>query len=304
MIMYEPLVAPRSEYLDVRGLRHHFRHWGDNGAPLLLALHGWMDSSASFQFVADRLARRFHIVAPDWRGFGRTQWGGGDSYEVGEYLGDLDAFCRHLSPSGPLLLLGHSMGGNMAMLYAGVRPDRVAAVVNLEGLGLAAQPAEAAPGRLRQWLDQIAAGARLADYDSPQTYAQRLMRDNPGLDAGKALFLARENGCPDGERWRLRADPAHKIVNRVLYRLEEVLACWRGIAAPVLWVEAADSAVRARAWAEPGYEDRLACVASLQRALVEDAGHMLHQERPDEVAQLVADFLARAATVPDGRPTM
>lgn len=304
MIMYEPLVTHRSEYLEVRGLRHHFRHWGDNGAPVLLALHGWMDSSASFQFVADRLAGDFHIVAPDWRGFGRTQWGGGDSYEVGEYLGDLDAFCRHFSPSAPILLMGHSMGGNMAMLYAGVRSERVGAVVNLEGLGLAAQPADAAPGRLRQWMDQIVAGARLGDYDSPEAYAQRLMRDNPRLDAAKALFLARENGCPEGGRWRLRADPVHKIVNRVLYRLEEVLACWRGIVAPVLWVEAADSAVLAKAVAEPGYEGRLACVASLQRAMVADAGHMLHQDRPAEVAQLVADFLARAATVPGGRPTM
>lgn len=304
MTPYEPLAAPRSEYLDIRGLRHHLRHWGDNGAPLLVALHGWMDSSASFQFVADRLAGAFHVVAPDWRGFGRTQWGGADSYEVGEYLGDLDALCRHLAPTGPILLMGHSMGGNMAMLYAGVRPERVAALVNLEGLGLPAVKAEAVPGRLRQWLDQIAGGARLSDYDSQEAYARRLLQANPRLGAAQAAFLARENGCAQGERWRLRADPAHKIVNRVAYRLEEVLACWREIIAPVLWVEAACSASRARMLAEPGYEDRLACVASLQRVVVEDAGHMMHHDRPAEVAQLVADFLTPLATGRGPRPTM
>ncbi|VCU72577.1 Haloalkane dehalogenase [Pigmentiphaga humi] len=302
--MYEPLAPSRSEYLQIRGLRHHFRCWGERDAPLLLALHGWMDSSASFQFIADRLAGRYRIVAPDWRGFGKTAWSGGDSYEVGEYLGDLDAFCRHFSPSSPLLLLGHSMGGNMSMLYAGVRPERVAAVVNLEGLGLPAVAAQAVPARLRQWLDQIAAGARLGDYDDAAAYAQRMLRDNPRLDPDRALFLASENGHEAGGRWRLRADPAHKIVNRVAYRIEEVLACWRAIAAPVLWVEAAESAQRARMHALPDYAGRLACVASMQRAEVADAGHMLHQERPAEVADLVSGFLERFAPVPAAGPTM
>lgn len=302
--MYKPLVPSRSDYLEIRGLRHHFRHWGDTDAPMVLALHGWMDSSASFQFIADHLGSGFHLVAPDWRGFGRTAWGGSDSYEVGEYLGDLDAFCRHFSPSAPLAVLGHSMGGNIAMLYAGVRPERVDAVVNLEGLGLPAVSPEAVPGRLRQWLDQIATGARLGDYADAQAYAQRLVRDNPRLDPARAAFLAQENGQQAEGRWRLRADPAHKIINRVAYRVEEVLACWREIAAPVLWVEAADSPMRAKMLAEPGYEDRLRCVASLQRVLVEEAGHMLHQERPAEVAQLVADFLGRVTTQRGARPTM
>jgi len=302
--MYKPLVPPRSAYLEIRGLRHYFRHWGDPGAPLVLALHGWMDSSATFQFLADFLAGRFHIVAPDWRGFGRTEWAGTDSYEVGEYLGDLDAFCRHLSPSAPIALLGHSMGGNIAMLYAGVRRDRVAAVVNLEGLGLPAVPPEAVPARLRQWLDEIADPPTLWDYPDVHAYAQRLLRDNSRLDPDKAAFLAEENGRAAGGRWKLRADPAHKIVNRVAYRLEEVLACWREIAAPVLWVEAAGSSVRAKMLAQPGYEQRLQCVASLQRVVVDDAGHMLHQERPAEVAQLVADFLGPLLLPRCTRPTM
>ena len=152
--------------------------------------------------------------------------------------------------------------------------------------------------------DEIATGAMLMDYADAGAYAQRMMRDNPRLDPSFAVFLARENGHEIDGRWKLRANPAHMIVNRVAYRLEEVLACWREIAAPVLWVEARDSASRSRMLKEPGYEDRLKCVALLQRALVEDAGHMLHQERPAEVAQLVADFLGPLLAPRGVRPTM
>jgi pimeloyl-ACP methyl ester carboxylesterase len=234
-------------------------------------------------------------VAPDWRGYGHTAWSGSDSYEVGEYIGDLDTFCRHLSPHEPVRILAHSLGGNVAMMYAGVRPERVAALVNMEGLGLPAIEPAAAPARLIQWLDQIAGGARLADYESAEAYARRLCAANPRLDAARASFLAAHSGVAEGGRWRLLADPAHKVVNRGIYRLEEVLACWRGITAPVLWVEGDDSESRRRMLALPGYEDRLGCVATLQRMVLPDAGHMMHHEQPDALAQRTARFLAAVA---------
>ncbi len=289
--MYVPFFPARSDFVEIRGLRHHFRHWGQEGAPLLLALHGWMDSSVSFQLLADRLADRWHIVAPDWRGFGQTQWGGGDSYEFGEYLGDLDGFCKHYSPQDAVTLMGHSMGGNVSMLFAGVLPDRVKQVINLEGLGMPGIAAAAVPERLRLWLSQIHEGGRLGDYSSYEDYAARLQRGNARLSQAHALFLAKHSGQNVGERWQLFADPAHKVVNRVAYRVEEVLACWRAIKAPVLWVEAADSQVRRNMLALDDYEARLAVVPDLERVLIEDAGHMLHHDQAARVAQLVADFL-------------
>jgi len=289
--MYVPRAASRSEIVTVRGVPHHLRHWGAPEAPLLVMLHGWMDVAASFQFIADHLADRWHVVAPDWRGFGLTGPTGVDCYEFSDYLGDLDALLRHLSPEAPVALVGHSMGGNIAMLYAGVRPDRVCAVVNLEGLGLPGTRADEVPARLASWLDQLQAGARLQDYPSLDAVAERLRKTNPRLTTDRAAFLAQHWARPLGGRWVLLADPAHKILNRVAYRVDEVQACWRAIQAPVLWVEADDSDILRRMTALPDYEGRLAAVGRLQRATVANASHMLHHDQPEEVAQLVAEFL-------------
>lgn len=289
--MYVPRVSSRSETLIVRGVPHHLRHWGTPDAPLLLALHGWMDVAASFQFVADHLADRWHIVAPDWRGFGLTGPTGVDCYEFSDYLGDLDAMLRHLSPDRPVPLVGHSMGGNIAMLYAGVRPERVSAVVNLEGLGLPGTQAGDVPARLASWLDQLVKGATLQDYPSADAVAERLRKTNPRLTPDRAAFLARQWAREVDGRWVLLADPAHKILNRVAYRVDEVQACWRAIQAPVLWVEADDSDILRHMTALPDYRSRLAAVRHLRQTTVADASHMLHHDQPEAVAQLVAEFL-------------
>lgn len=260
---------------------------------MLVVLHGWMDSSASFQFLADELAPRWRVVGLDWRGFGLTGAVGTDCYEFGDYLGDLDAFLRHLSPNAPVSLVGHSMGGNAAMLYAGVRPERVRHMVNLEGLGMRGHQADEVPQRLAIWLDQIAASAsRQSTYDSLDAVALRLRKTNPRLHPDQAAFLATHFAQNTGKHWQLMADPAHKIINRTAYRVDETLACWRQIAAPVLWLEGADSQIRRDMYAVPGYAERLAAVPSLSLSVVADAGHMLHHDQPKVVAQLVADFLA------------
>ena len=123
-----------SEYLPIRGRRYHVRRWGptDEQAPLLFLLHGWMDVSASFQFLVDALARDWRLLAPDWRGFGPSQWND-DAYWFPDYIADLDALLEHYSPEQPARLIGHSLGGNAACLYAGIRPERVERLATLEG---------------------------------------------------------------------------------------------------------------------------------------------------------------------------
>ena len=88
--------ASRSTYLDVRGLRYHVREWGEPGAPILFLFHGWMDVSASFQFLVDALRERWHIVAPDWRGYGLTEWAKADAYWFQEFLADIDRLVAEL----------------------------------------------------------------------------------------------------------------------------------------------------------------------------------------------------------------
>jgi pimeloyl-ACP methyl ester carboxylesterase len=286
----------RSRFVSVRGLRYHLREWGEPGAPQLLLLHGWMDVSASFQFVVDAFERDWHVVAPDWRGFGLSDSGPGDCYWFPDYLGDLDAILDMVSPGEPARLVGHSMGGNVALMYAGVRPARVRAAVNLEGFGLKdCEPAQA-PGRYARWLDELKSPPSVRHYGSVAEVAGRLRRNNARLDAQRAAFLAghwsRRTAQGDYE---IAGDPAHKIVNPVLYRWPEVAACWAAVACPVLWVEATDT--DAHRWAGNADEiaRRVQALNSVELARVADAGHMLHHDQPQAVARLIEEFVGRLA---------
>ncbi len=300
--MYSPQRASRSEFATLRHLNYHLRTWGTPSAsqPPLVMVHGWMDVSASFQFVVDALAQDRHIVAPDWRGYGLTDWPRNDGYWFADYLADLDAIIDHIAPDQPVDLLGHSMGGNVAMLYSGVRPERVRKLINLEGFGMPATRPAQAPGRLARWMDELKALHRgdtvLRPYASADGVARRLMKTNPRLTQDKADWLARHwaRETASGE-WEILGDPAHKLTNPQLYRVEEVLEIYRRITAPVLAVDASDNSLE-KWWngqytlAE--YYERLKAVPTLQTAHIHDAGHMLHHDQPVAVAQAVTAFLA------------
>lgn len=302
---YEPRRPSRSTWWTIRGLRYHAHEWGDASlataeTPTLVMVHGWMDVGASFQFVVDALqalggpAR--HIVAPDWRGFGRTEAPGADAYWFPDYLGDLDALIRAVSPDRPVDLLGHSMGGNVVMSYAGARPARIRRLINLEGFGLPRSRPEEAPGRLTKWLDELQEVQTLRDYGSASDVAARLRTNNPRLSHDKAAWLATHWAQPDAQgRWQILGDPAHRRTNPVPYQVDEVLATWRAITAPLLWVEGSETALD-RWWGHryslAEFHTRLAVVHQFRAETLPGAGHMMHHDQPEALAQLVAHFLA------------
>lgn len=302
---YLPRRAATSRPLPLRGLRYHLQEWGDRAQatpqrPTLVMVHGWMDVGASFQFVVDALAvlpdSPQHIVAPDWRGFGLTGPSGSDSYWYPDYLGDLDALLDAVSPDAPVDLLGHSMGGNVVMSYAGVRPQRVRRLVNIEGFGLPAARAEDAAPRLASWLDELRQPMALKDYASIDEVAARLRANNPRLAPDRAAWLAGHWARPDAQgRWQVLGDPAHKRSNPALYRVEEVLAIWRAITAPLLWVDGAETDI-GRWWhgryTRAEFDQRLDCVADCRRVTLADAGHMLHHDQPEALARVLQAFLA------------
>ena len=302
---YTELRPGRARLLPVRNVHYQVREWGDATLvtaerPLLVLTHGWMDVGASFQFIVDELARLEgpvrHVVALDWRGFGGSTGGGADAYWFHDYLGDLDTVLDALSPGAPVDLAGHSMGGNVVMSYAGVRPARIRRLVNLEGFGLPESRADQAPARLAKWLDELKEPASLRSYDSVDEVAARLRKNNARLPADKAAWLAPHwsEQRADG-RWHILGDPAHKLVNPVLYRVEEVMAAWRRIEAPVLWVEGANTDVTkfwGNRYPRADFEARLAQVPRVERLLLEDCGHMLHHDQPAAVAARLRTFLA------------
>lgn len=259
-----------------------------------MLLHGWMDVSASFQFLVDALRGEWDVYAPDWRGYGLTEWSRADCYWFPDYLADLERILLALGLSEPVMLVGHSLGGNVATLYAGVRPGRVAKVVNLEGFGLSPTRPEDAPGRYARWLDELADPPRLKPYASFDALAARLQKSNPRLAPERAAFLARHWGREgEGGAVVLRGDPAHKIINPMLYRYEEALACWREVHAPVLWVEAAQSQAAQRLGLDAAAQaERRSAFRNVRQATLQDAGHMLHHDQPETLAQLIEPFLA------------
>jgi pimeloyl-ACP methyl ester carboxylesterase len=283
-----------SQFVQVRALRYHCRVWGEEDAPKLFMLHGWMDVSASFQFLVDAMRGRWRVIAPDWRGFGLTEWTKGGAYWFPDYFADLEALLDHFQPGAPATLVGHSMGGNVAAMYAGIRPERVAKLVDLEGLGLSGNSPEKAPGRYARWLAELAEDKpAFRDYDNFEKLAERLRGNNARLSKERSLFLARHWGRakPDG-RVELASDPAHKLVNPVLYRVEEAMACWRKVTAPVLWVEGAES--NAHEFLKISSADlaaRKQCFGRLTERVIAGAGHMVHHDQPERLAEMIEEFL-------------
>ena len=292
-----PMRSSESRFFDIRRMRYHVRHWpGDAARPLVL-LHGWMDVSASFQFLVDALAGDWDVYAPDWRGYGLTDWGQSDCYWFPDYLADLDALLERIRPDRAVNLVGHSLGGNVAALYAGVRPSRVAKLVNLEGFGMSATRPEQAPGRYARWLEELRAPPGLRPYASFTALADRLQKNNPRLTRDRAEFLARHWGreTKDGGVV-LRGDPAHKIINPILYRYEEACAIWQQVAAPVLWVDASESdTLRRMKINQDEYAERRAAFARLRYVTLSNAGHMLHHDQPEQLARLLESFLLEPA---------
>ncbi len=285
-----------SLFFDIRRLRYHVRRWPGRvaTAPPVVLLHGWMDVSASFQFLADALVDDWDLYAPDWRGYGLTGWGNADCYWFPDYLADLDALLEHIAPGTPVNLVGHSLGGNVASLYAGVRPERVAKLVNLEGFGLPPTRPEQAPKRYLRWLDELRDRPGLRAYTGFAELADRMQKGNPRLTRGRADFLARHWGM-ENERGEvvLRGDPAHKIVSPILYRLEESRACWQQIGAPVLWVDAAESdTLKRMGISAESYAERRMAFPNVRHVTLPDAGHMLHHDQPEALARHIEAFLA------------
>jgi len=299
--MYQVKKASRTVFIKLRQLNYHVREWGTPrpGQLPLFMVHGWMDVSASFQFVVDAMKEDRHIIAPDWRGFGLTDVGEVDSFWYPDYLADLDALIDHFQPEGQIDLLGHSMGGTIVSMYSGVRPERIRKLINLEGFGMAASRPTQAPGRYAKWLNQIKSlrngGIGLRSYPDAEAVADRLIRTNPRLSSDKAQWLAqywaKENA--DG-LLDILGHPAHKIVNPYLFRVDEMLAIYRNISAPVLNVEARQNDLEK--WWEGKYSldefhERLQSIADLRSVTIADAGHMVHHDQPLALAQHIEAFL-------------
>ena len=300
--MYQAKRQSRSEFVPIRQLQYHVRVWGEPAAdktPLVM-VHGWMDVAASYQFMVDAFSQDHHIIAPDWRGYGLTDSGGADNFWQADYLADLDFLLDHYAPGRAVNLVGHSMGGGVVMLYAGLRPERVRRLVNLEGFGMPATTPDQAAGRYTRWMDELKQLHRgekaLRPYPDSAGVARRLSKTNPRLSPDKAAWLAqhwaRQNSL--GE-WQILGEAAHKLANATLYRLDEVLAIYALISMPTLAVEADHNQLNE--WWKgrltlAEHHRRLSVLPQVNIARIQDAGHMMHHDQPEQLAALIEGFIA------------
>ncbi len=291
----------RSHQIALRGLASHVLTWGESSAPKFFLLHGWMDVAASFQFLVDALAREWYVIAPDLRGYGKSAWQP-QGYWYADYIADLEALLQAFAPGETVALAGHSLGGNVVLHYAGIRPARVRKVISLDGFGIRAEDSSQAPVKIAKWLDALAVPQEFATYASFDAVADRLQKNNARLPRDKALFLATHwaEALPDG-RVRLTSDPRHKLPFPSVYRIEETYAVWRNITAATLWIAAAESNIPKWLDDHPEGEGATDSLAGIRRRFahiphgrmvtIENAGHMLHHDQPAAVAAAIESFL-------------
>jgi pimeloyl-ACP methyl ester carboxylesterase len=284
---------PHDRFIDVHGLAIHYLEWGKpNGEPLIL-VHGFLDQAASWRTFAqrlqDNLGRPLWIVAPDCRGHGDSGWvGAGGYYHFPDYVFDLDCVVRSLG-AAPFTLIGHSMGGTIALLYSGTFPDKIQKLVLIEGIGPIGMNFSAAPVRMEKWITELRERGRnhFREYPSPEAGAKQLQHTNPHLSSALALNLAHSGMKQNAKsRWVWKFDPLHRTTSPQPFYSAQALEFLRRIECPVLIIDGRESHHAERS----DKQQRLEVLRNKQFAEIDNAGHMVHQDNPEGLAEVVAAF--------------
>lgn len=256
----------------------------------VLVLHGFLDSGATWERVAEPLARAGHdVFAPDLRGFGDSgRVGAGGYYHFPDYVGDVAALVDRLDVKR-LALVGHSMGGNIASLYAGAMPQRLERLVLLEGLGTIHAGPDAALSRMRAWLEDM---NKLETWRRPLSSldeaVERLMRMHTTISRetieSRAHLLTRTDASGT-LRWA--HDPLHRTTSPTPFSVDAFKCFLKAIRVPTLYVSGGE-----QGWRVPDESERLACLANVTHVDIPNAGHMMHWKAPDAVAECLLRFLA------------
>jgi len=285
-------VNGRSHFLTVNRLRQHLLEWGTSGRPVLL-LHGFLEHAHAWDLVAPRLADAgYHVFALDWRGHGDSQWiGAGGYYHFPDYTADLAILSRLLG--GSVALVGHSMGATAAMQYAGSEPERVWALVCVDGLGPpdGGDPASV-PGRFAQWIaDLVQVAERNPRLMTLEEAKSRLRERFPRFSANVARLLA-EHGTRARSGLRVwKFDPLHQTRAPMPFQRAFAVRFWERVRCPVLYVEGEESPLRL----DPAdREERLALLRA-EVTTIPACGHHPHLEHPERLAAALGAFLDRVA---------
>ena len=289
--------GPTSRIYFSQRLRLHYVDWGNPGAPPLLLVHGGRDHCRNWDWVAQRLRHRWHVIAPDLRGHGDSQWSPDGSYTMAGYIYDL-AQLVHQQQLAPVTIIAHSLGGNIALRYTGIYPEKVKRLVAIEGLGpspkmLAERAKKGIAQRMQEWIDEqrMLSGRLPRRYASIEDAFRRMQEENKHLSPEQARHLTQHgvNQNEDGTySWKfdnyVRAFPPYDMKGADLKEL------WGRITCPTLLVYGKES------WASnPEADGRAQYFKTAKVVAVDGAGHWVHHDRLDEFLGIVQRFLGDAS---------
>ena len=285
--------SPTSHSYFSQRLRLHYLDWGNAGAPPLLLIHGNRDHCHNWDWVARELRHSYHVIAPDLRGHGDSQWSTGSTYGSVEFVYDI-AQLIHQKRMAPVTIIGHSLGGRVSLLYAGVHPENVARMVVIEGYGPPPLPPGEQPTpqqRLRDWIrSSRALSARVPRrYGSLEDAFERMQEANQHLAPDQARYLT-IHGADQNEdgTYTWKFDNYTHVGTPYDLPHEDTRALWRNIECPVLLVSGSES------WARRD-GDAAGLLADFQNArheVVEGAGHWVHHDQLGRFVAMVREFLA------------
>lgn len=280
--------------IQVRGLRTNIQEWGDPSNPTLVMLHGWMDCGASYKYLAPFLEMGFHLVAPDLRGFGDTEHAPG--YWFPDYYADLDVVLDRYAKDQPANLIGHSMGGNIVAMYAGIQPQRVNRVLILEALGMMPTEPKDTPDRYRKWMREILSDEPSKVYPNVDILKMSIRKGNPSLSEEIVDDLVGLWAKPHGSdgAMQLKHDHKHRYTNPNRYNYEDVCEVWGQVTARVGLVMADQSWMYQRLCESGRVEEAMGILKIEQDdySVVTDSNHMLHIEQPEQTAEKIQAFFS------------
>lgn len=289
-----PTNEPRARVIEANGLAHNVLEWDNARADTtVVLLHGFLDLAWSFERAALKLAARYHVVAPDFRGHGDTGWvGPGGYYYFPDYAADLARVLPAVTRAR-VFLVGHSMGGTVATYYTGAYPERVQKLALLEGVGPPDSDPNDAPARFLkhvQTVDELRA-KQLRTLSSIAAATARLKEIYPRLDSEWAERLAEKatkpapNGPPGHRIWK--HDPLHRTRSPLLFSEAQYAAYIHRIRCPVLLVNGAESDIKFL-----HRKERHALYPNPQVRTLARAGHMMQLDQPETLADLLLEFFA------------
>ncbi len=287
----EAVIGPTSHYFYSQRLKLHYVDWGNQNKPLLVLIHGSRDHARNWDWVAQVMREKYHVIAPDLRGHGDSQWAIGGLYAMVDYVLDL---AQLLDAVGvfPVRLVGHSLGGAIALQYCGIYPERVEKVVAIEGLGPPPEmiTKEPASKRMYHWIAQMQQLARRFPrrYGTIEEAVDRMRQANPHLSAAQARHLTLHGiARNEGGTYTWKFDNYVRALSPYSFNMKDAAEIWGRIICPVLLVRGNES------WAaNPEIDARASVFSSCRLVTIEGAGHWVHHDRLEEFIELVEGFLS------------